>query len=223
MNQHVLCSPQVGKQLSDLTTRRVIFLVLFMVITLPLLNQNTYFSPPLQEEQGIYALHELAALAPYSETFNDTLKDYTRSDLNLLYIQLYGIPQTVLNGMVNVGFNVTDITNLDTFRDSELIVGIASACYNTSTGMMDSNPDVYCDSFAYFDNRASQQLDALLSICQTLFVIVLLAVGSVMFTTDSEKLVIQPIERMVKTVMMLADDPLGNMQEAAPDSACTLL
>ncbi len=53
---------------------------------------------------------------------------------------------------------------------------------------------------------------------QTFFVILLLGVGSVLFTTDSESLVIAPIERMVKTVLQIADDPLGNVQDSAVEA-----
>ena len=39
-----------------------------------------------------------------------------------------------------------------------------------------------------------------------------LVFGAVMFSNDAEKLVIGPIERMIDTVKLLADNPLANTQ-----------
>jgi hypothetical protein len=207
---------QVGKQLSDLTTRRVIFLVLFMVIILPLLERTTFHIPLHTAEAGLQPLHRMAILNPLSDTFNATLRSYATVDLDMLYIKLHGVAPATVDEVLNTdGYelgSVTDIQSLTQFRDIELIVALQTECYDTVTTFV--NATTGCDSFAYFNNRGSSQADGWFNIGKTLFVILLLGVGSVLFTTDSENLVIQPIERMVKTVMSLAEDPLGAVHEA---------
>jgi hypothetical protein len=206
---------QVGKQLSDLTTRRVIFLVLFMVIVLPLLERTTFQFTLHTAESGLQPLHRMAALDPISDTFNATLRNYATVDLDMLYLKLHNVAPETVNEILNTGGYalgpMNDIQSLVSFRDIELIVALQTECYDTATNLINATSG--CDSFAYFDNRLSSQQDGFFNIGKTLFVILLLAIGSVLFTTDSENLVIQPIERMVKTVMSLAEDPLGAVQE----------
>jgi hypothetical protein len=55
-------------------------------------------------------------------------------------------------------------------------------------------------SFAFFDIRATSQLQAGLNICRTFFVCLVLGMGAMMFSKDANDLVLKPIERMVKKV-----------------------
>ena len=52
-------------------------------------------------------------------------------------------------------------------------------------------------------------MDAWLNLCKTAFVMLVLSISAVVFTRDSEMLVIGPIEHMVAMVKALADDPSG--------------
>lgn len=66
-----------------------------------------------------------------------------------------------------------------------------------SSAVRDSSAE--CVSRAYFDVTSQTSLEAGLSMVKTFFVMVLLSAGSVMFTRDATKMVIEPIERMVCT------------------------
>ena len=55
-------------------------------------------------------------------------------------------------------------------------------------------------------------MDAWLNFGKTIFVILVLTLGAIMFTRDAELLVIGPIEHMVKMVQSLAEDPSGKMK-----------
>jgi hypothetical protein len=52
-----------------------------------------------------------------------------------------------------------------------------------------------------------------MNISRTLFIMVLLLVGSMMFNADANRLVLEPIERMSEKVKLLATNPLGLMND----------
>lgn len=52
-------------------------------------------------------------------------------------------------------------------------------------------------------------MDAILSISRTIFICVILSIASIMFTSDANKLVLSPIERMLEKVKLIARNPLA--------------
>nr|BAW35593.1 adenylyl cyclase with PDE domain [Chara braunii] len=64
-------------------------------------------------------------------------------------------------------------------------------------------------SEALFSMRPSNQLQAAFNVILTLFVVALLGVWSFVFARDSNRLLIQPIERMVFFIKELAEDPVS--------------
>lgn len=46
------------------------------------------------------------------------------------------------------------------------------------------------------------------SFATTIFTCVIMCIGSIMFSSDTERIVILPITKMVGIIRMLADDPL---------------
>lgn len=60
----------------------------------------------------------------------------------------------------------------------------------------------------YFNNRSSATLGALLGICRTIFVCMILTVSVLKLSRDSEKLVINPLEKMVLNVRKISRNPL---------------
>lgn len=61
---------------------------------------------------------------------------------------------------------------------------------------------------AILDVRGDNNLNAILSIIRTIFVSIVLASGAIYFSSDVEKLVLQPIESMMKKVRRIAENPL---------------
>ncbi len=56
-------------------------------------------------------------------------------------------------------------------------------------------------------------MDAFLSIIRTIFICFVLAGGALLFSHDTEVLVIKPIEQMIKKVKSIAQNPLAAAQE----------
>merc|ERR1719183_1388244 len=63
-----------------------------------------------------------------------------------------------------------------------------------------------------FDRRDGTKFEALLNVFQTLFVCLLLGVGSMTFSNDANKLVLTPIERMIANINKIRMHPLSAMQ-----------
>ena len=55
----------------------------------------------------------------------------------------------------------------------------------------------------------SNKIQSILSISRTIFVCIVLSVASIMFTSDANRLVLSPIERMLEKVKLIARDPLA--------------
>ena len=65
------------------------------------------------------------------------------------------------------------------------------------------------DQFAaIFDTRVFVKWESGLSIARTCFICVVLAGGALLFSNDTNKLVIIPIEKMIDKVMSIAKNPL---------------
>jgi hypothetical protein len=90
-------------------------------------------------------------------------------------------------------------------RDSEmkLIVYIPEMCIDE-----DVEGCEVLQAYARFDVKSSTQQEALINIVMTIFVGIILAVASITFTIDTQKIVIGPITKMVLVIKSLADDPL---------------
>lgn len=62
------------------------------------------------------------------------------------------------------------------------------------------------------DMSGDNNLNAILSIIRTIFVSIVLAAGAIYFSSDVERLVLQPIESMMKKVRRIAENPLEAAQ-----------
>lgn len=225
---------QVGKRLSDLTTRRLIILVLSLLFLLPLFDATFWKDADDYASFGLSTLHLLtfSALAQpnnISPILKDSTVGYATEAGSVLYLKLNGIDESVSNGWLeNVRFtdgatvNPTNEWSYDhmrsvaeveeDFRDHEILRTSLEGCTDGTTGSALDDDTVVCASEAIFDNKDFSVQEAWLNIGKTLFVMLVLAVGSLMFTRDAENLVIQPIERMVYLVKQLATNPLATVQ-----------
>jgi len=62
-------------------------------------------------------------------------------------------------------------------------------------------------------------MTAILSIARTIFICVILSIASIMFTSDANKLVLTPIERMLEKVKLIAKNPLAAANEDEIENA----
>lgn len=57
------------------------------------------------------------------------------------------------------------------------------------------------------------RIEGLIGLCRTIFICFVLAIGSIFFASDANKLVLNPIERMLEKVKFIAKNPLAAASE----------
>lgn len=60
-----------------------------------------------------------------------------------------------------------------------------------------------------YSTRKDSWLTSLLSIIRTIFVCVVLTIASIVLTNDANTLILNPIEKMLEVVKMIANNPLA--------------
>lgn len=176
---------KIGRKLGDLTTKRVIVIVMLLLIILPLFDLTFYINPYTSWECGGNQLKELYG-TPAFDMAREVFIDYHSSDQRPL----------IFLGLTAEGMGVI----WQTRSPSEMRLEEA---YFIVEG-----PNV-----AVFDISSDSRLTALLSICRTIFVCIVLSLGAIYLTKDANTLVIEPIEKMIEKVKKIAVNPVGLLEE----------
>lgn len=182
----------VGKELSELTTRRVIMLVLGVLFGVPFFMNSFYTDDNTSYEYGLQVMDKLLE---YNSQFRMSWDSYIdgHKDLKtpLIYLEVSNMGEW---------YSSTDITSL---RDSEKQFIVLSG--------VDDSYDYY--SVAVFDIRYSTKLESQLNICKTIFICFILALSSTVLSRDAQVLVLDPIESMIAKVKKISQNPLEAAQE----------
>ena len=175
---------KVGKRLSELTTKRVVILVLGIMFVLPLFTLSLYYD---QTTSFAYGLEVIYRFRESPDTFELCWNKYIAEHMDC---------ETPLISLSNSKNRVWESdTSPSSLRSTEKI---------TYT---------YDDLTAIFDSRNSVHLQAKLNIARTAFVCLLLCISSLLFAKDANDLVIGPIENMIKRVKKISINPLEAAQD----------
>ena len=207
MEDEVENESRVGQRLSDLTTRRVIIGVLAMLFMLPLFDlKGGYYDEPLGlDYYGLEILHENAASGVGNtdiaiQTFLEGVKASKTATGGKLTHTVYHL--TICN---ETYASLTTKAQAQAKR-SDLRDDLEALEYAYES---ENNAGVLCVSEVFFDLKWESQLQAVLNIMRTIFICIILLMGAMSFSKDANELVLFPIERMIKKVRMLADNPLA--------------
>jgi class 3 adenylate cyclase len=187
----------VGKKLSNLTTKRVITVVMSVLITIPLFSTDTYLQDYSNGESGlrsIWLLNSTDKARAFDLCVRQYIGDNTRIRSPLFVLDILG-DKYFENG------------NENNYRDTE-------KQYYYIQG--DNSTDV--KGYACFDIRPDNQLGAILSISRTIFVTIVLALAAMSFSKDTNELVLFPIENMLIKVKRIAANPLAAAQIEEEDA-----
>ncbi|KDO29474.1 hypothetical protein SPRG_06013 [Saprolegnia parasitica CBS 223.65] len=229
---------KVGKILTELTTRRLIVLVLVMVVLLPVIDQ-TLTTTDQYQTSALYQMHRM--VQDYNSTGLITLPDmqalfdsYVRNCNGIILdMIIYGIDKNITNQWLqNVRFQsysgsawvasspfsatTNPISGWSASYLTTEFVGFRSADINLISyfdcvdkrGVVVDNST--CFSAVVFYTAKSNASDSELAILKTWIIIFLFGGSIFFFTRDADMLVIGPIERMMELVNRLAKNPLGN-------------
>lgn len=65
------------------------------------------------------------------------------------------------------------------------------------------------DFIAMYSTRSYSRTEALINICRTTFICIILSVAAITFTKDAQTMVLDPLERMIEKVKLIAENPLA--------------
>jgi len=60
-----------------------------------------------------------------------------------------------------------------------------------------------------YSKKSFSRTEALINICRTSFICVILSVAAITFTKDAQVMVLDPLERMIEKVKLIAQNPLA--------------
>ena len=204
-----LAESRVGQKLSDLTTRRVIVGVLLMLFILPLfqMEMGYYGERTTVELSGLKILHN-SYPDDYGLVFNQYTTDFYLGILT--YVHSLNNPRfgnvrcLILQGQLVYPTGQT-VCNSSDLR--EYPAGDELMTFSTE----DEGPFAPSPSKLYMNMTQSVRLEAGLNMARTVFICIILGLGAMMFSRDANKLVLNPIERMVQRVREISENPLQKM------------
>lgn len=181
---------KVGKKLSELTTMRVIIVVLVMILILPFFNLNMYREID-SYQMGLEMIdYYIDNNEKFEFFFNEYVTQHKDDSLPLIYLQVTNKDTWDCS------------TNPDDLRDVEVYIV-----------MLDAEDDYEYFSYAIIDLRTQTSLQAGINMIKTFFICLVLTIGSVMFSKDTNEIVLEPLENMIRTVKNIAKNPLQAVQE----------
>jgi len=193
----------VGAAMSDLTTKRVIVMILGMLVAIPMLGVDTtliYAGMKTPENFFVASFYDVYSADNAKDDSVADIKDFIFQDETMNCI---GMSIGVCNANSCDNFEVNDMLSDSSF------VGINS--YNdiiTSLRPNEFDQISEGDLTFYFYKRDENQDSALLGILLTTFVIILLGGGTMQFSSEVNRLVLIPIEKMVQLVREISENPL---------------
>lgn len=132
----------------------------------------------------------------FEKVFNKTLEIQTKIETPLVALSIY-VP-----GKIDLfWYDETKTDFYEKRRSSDYIF-----CPH-------SNQDRNILIYGIYDKHAQNDLSAILGICQTFGVCIILSLGAYLFTKITGDLIIDPIENMIERVKHITNDPLSAVHE----------
>jgi class 3 adenylate cyclase len=232
---------KVGQKLEELTLKRVIVLVFFMLIAITFFNPNFYFTQMTVMDFGIKIFNDFGKRkdnALFNLTFDIYIKEQERSSTPILYASAYELKYGDINQtnsfrtieMVKVSDlcydsvkNSQSAVNYSAAADTTVSTGAIITQTSSNTPSSSNNTTVstttaYSSTFtpneciAIFNNRSAVQFTYLMNIVKTLFILIILYGGIICFTKDTNDLVLEPIAKITQKMKRLSKNPIAAMQ-----------
>lgn len=188
---------RVGQKLSELTMKRVIFGVLLVLFALPMFDVNMYSAGTRTEfaEGGLQMAHETLLNSVDMNGFYQSVERYRARTKGMYRLVVNGTSYANNN---NLSFKLDDLAHKE-LRCTEF----EFTTYSRNDGF--ENDDL---SFAFFDRQLESRFQASLNIMRTIFVCFILTIGAVMFSKDTNALVLRPLDRIIDKIQTMSENPL---------------
>ena len=174
---------KVGKKLSELTMKRVIFIVLIMLLILPFFDTGFYFTAQTSWVFGLTELTKFVNVAGFDDVKNEYILYHTNNNIRPIIYLSY-----------------SNSTGSYIWQEGILYANLR---YN----------EIYTCSIngfiSIFDIRYDSKLSSLLNIIKTIYICIALSLAAIYFTKDSDELVIKPIEKIIDKVRKITKNPMN--------------
>lgn len=182
---------KVGAELSQTTTQRVIVIVLLMLCLVPLLNYSTIDKT---QEYAVYNLHTFNVMSS-----SDTGRQYALEEFLKALRTLAGEKYTLYLTM--------EPFRKDFVHEEDSLLNVRLSSLTKYAYSYEKNGVEYITK-ATFDNTNIVEQTAMYGILLTFVVTIVMLVGTIVFTDDVQRLVLDPIERMMNMVEEVSKHPL---------------
>ena len=204
---------KLSSVLTEIITQRVIVLVLVMLLCIPLMTQTSIDNAPEVAVKNLHYFNTnrtgsggLTILRQQTNQFIEFFKE-RRDDPFLIYLRVddnqsqFVEEYSVLNTTYGEGIRENAKVKSEDFDGYDLVK------YDDSV-----YPPLVIKTVAIFNKTLYNYKLAYLQIILTVFVSVMLVIGSIVLNNDVEKLVLAPIDKMMNLVDTIAKDPLKPIQ-----------
>jgi len=189
---------KVATRLKSEIQKNIISLVLLILISIPLLDGDTWFDNVTSYEK---CLSELNFFADYDSVQFDTQLRMTITQMTskpnpIVYLS-YPYNDTCCEFPTNYPQEAALVRNLSNIRSESIFI-----FYDENT-----------NSTIVYDQTDEATLQSQLNIGRTIFVCILLIALSMLFSRDVEVQALEPIENMINTVKRISCNPLQAIKE----------
>lgn len=214
----------VGKQLSDLTTKRVIILILSIMISIPIFSIDTYwadYSSFNSATQNLIFLigrnKNITSNTLFLHGWKAYIESHTVGDFpnTLLNVSLLRKDSTFSDNSDDQTSKVMLLANTSLgsdYKHSDDFIMNQMRQYEKKTIIEPSDLDSMKEGeyaiVAVFDISSDFNLNSYLNIGRTVFVCIILSASAIFFSKDATELVLDPIENMLKKVKRISENPL---------------
>ena len=198
-DQQLTKESRVGKKISELTTKRVIILVLIMIVILPWFSTNFWWDQILSYEMGVKQLRSfskniIAKPSLYhKQDLTDILDEFVKENKNLKRFPLIFVTCPLLN------YTFVGNAKSEDLRKNEQKFFRLEYVDHESKKVIEGIIDI----------RTANKTDAIINIVRTIYISIILVIGALLFSKDVNDLCLRPIERMIDKVNQIAKNPLA--------------
>ena len=207
VEKQILEETNVGRKLSDATTKRIVIIVLILMISLPIFSVDTYAPDYTFFDFGITQMYASLVyhngLTPEFESiWTNYILDSNGYSSPIISMDIY---TTSADGNSTVNFkSYGNSTLVDNFRNDDV---------NTISQPVEDSKNSTFTIIMNQDLSKYNQQSSILSIVRTIFVCLVLGGASMIFAHEATELVLDPIEKMLEKIKNITHDPLKAAQD----------
>ena len=207
VERQLLQETNVGRKLSDATTKRVVLIVLVLMVCIPLFSVDTYAPDYEFYEFGVSQMYaSMVYHNGVTPEFGDIWDHYISDSRNYFnpIVSLDIFSSSADENSTIAVMSYGNQTDVDSFRTDDI------RTFSEPVG------DTPASRFTIIMNQDISNFNArssILSIIRTVFVCLVLAGASLIFAQDATELVLEPVESMLEKINNITQNPLQAAQD----------